>query len=191
MPYADEPGDIEELCRRARAGWRPEFLFFWSHEKTGQPRDVGAECFSQWYPAPFEVEGVRYSTAEHYMMASKARLFGDTEAERAILRSPHPGAAKRLGRGVAGFSDDVWVARREEIVLQGSLAKFGQHPALLDYLLGTKRRVLAEASPTDRVWGIGLAEDHEHARQPLEWPGLNLLGFALMTARGRLASEGG
>lgn len=189
MTTAEQPTSLDELRRRFRAGWRPKFLFFWNHEKSGQPGAVDAGCFSQWYPAPFEVGGVRYATAEHYMMASKARLFGDAEAERQVLASPHPAAAKRLGRTVRGFSEEVWVAHRRGIVEAGSVAKFGQHPVLRDYLIGTKKRVLVEASPTDRVWGIGLAEDDEHATNPLEWRGLNLLGFALMTARLRL--EGG
>lgn len=66
------------------------------------------------------------------------------------------------------------------------MAKFGQHPELRDFLLGTGNRVLVEASPRDRIWGIGLAADDDRATSPAHWPGLNLLGFALMEVRHRL-----
>ncbi len=39
----------------------------------------------------------------------------------------------------------------------------------------------------DRIWGIGYAADHENALRPARWRGSNLLGFALMEARARLA----
>jgi ribA/ribD-fused uncharacterized protein len=58
-------------------------------------------------------------------------------------------------------------------------------------LLGTNVRVLAEASPSDRIWGIGLGADDECASDPRRWNGLNLLGFALMSARATLAAETG
>jgi ribA/ribD-fused uncharacterized protein len=73
---------------------------------------------------------------------------------------------------------------------RGNLAKFAQHPDLAGFLLGTRERVLVEASPVDRVWGIGLAAGDERAGSPREWRGLNLLGFALMAAREALAARG-
>jgi ribA/ribD-fused uncharacterized protein len=85
----------------------------------------------------------------------------------------------------------VWAAARFELVVEGSVAKFRQHPALLAYLLGTSNRVLVEASPVDRVWGIGWASTDENATDPERWRGLNLLGFALMEARSRLSRSQG
>jgi ribA/ribD-fused uncharacterized protein len=165
-----------------RAGARPKLLFFWGHQP---PRDgaVGKHCFSQWWPAAFAVDGTRYPTAEHFMMAEKARLFGDPEALARILASTAPAAAKRLGRQVRGFDERRWAAARFDIVVRGSVAKFGQSPALGAYLLNTGERVLVEASPRDPIWGIGLAERDPLATQPDRWRGLNLLGFALMEAR--------
>ncbi|CAO0828578.1 hypothetical protein SMICM17S_05145 [Streptomyces microflavus] len=132
------------------------------------------------------MDGIAYATAEHWMMAGKARLFGDPEAKRAAVSASSPAAAKKAGRLVRGFDEDVWIRERFALVVEGSTQKFGQSPELAGYLLGTGDRVLVEASPLDRIWGIGLAADDARVDRPQEWRGLNLLGFALMEARARL-----
>ena len=66
---------------------------------------------------------------------------------------------------------------------EGNRAKFAQHPNLRRFLLDTGNRILVEASPVDKIWGIGLAQDDPRAQNPLQWQGLNLLGFALMKVR--------
>jgi len=121
------------------------------------------------------------------MMAEKARLFRDAESETRIVQAPNPGAAKRLGRGVRGFVQEVWTRERWRIAVEGNLGKFSQNPELSRFLLSTGRRVLVEASPVDRIWGIGLAVENERVENPEQWPGQNLLGFALMEVRARLA----
>jgi ribA/ribD-fused uncharacterized protein len=176
---------VEELVRMEADGALPEMLPFWGH-RPPRGGGVGKGCLSQWYPAAFTVDGVRYATAEHYMMAGKARLFGDAEAERAVLADDDPGKAKGAGRRVRGFSDDVWAAHRYDLVVAGNAAKFGQHPPLRNFLLATGERVLVEASPYDTIWGIGLSADQPEARSPSLWRGLNLLGFALMEVRAGL-----
>ncbi|MFD7996672.1 NADAR family protein [Streptomyces mexicanus] len=175
----------EALVREARAGVRIRYLCFWGHRprRDGQ---VGASCLSQWWPAPFTVDGVTYATAEHWMMAGKARLFGDAEAERRVLAAGHPAEAKKAGRVVRGFDEETWARERYRIVVEGSVHKFAAHPELREFLLNTGEKVLVEASPVDRVWGIGLAADDEAATDPERWKGANLLGFALMEARERL-----
>jgi ribA/ribD-fused uncharacterized protein len=182
--------NVTELADRVRRGERFKYLWFWGHRP---PRDggVGKGCLSQWWPAPFRVDGVRYASAEHWMMAGKARLFGDAEAERRVLEAGSPGAAKVAGRRVRGFDEEVWRRERRGIVVEGNVHKFAQNTALREYLLGTSDRVLVEASPVDRIWGIGLAADDPRAQAPGRWRGLNLLGFALMTARERLRREPG
>lgn len=180
---------VEELVRCARSGARVKYLHFWGHRRPSGG-GVGPGCLSQWWPAPFTVDGVRYATAEHWMMAGKARLFGDAEAERRALAAGSPAAAKAVGRTVRGFDEAVWRRERFALVAEGSRHKFGQHPELRDFLLATADRVLVEASPVDRVWGIGLAADDERAGDPARWKGLNLLGFALMEARESLSSTG-
>jgi len=129
------------------------------------------------------LEGRTFATAVHYMMWRKAMFFDDLTSAELILRASHPPQAKELGRGVTGFDQDRWDASRYEIVLAGSIAKFAQHPDLRRFLLNTGDRVFVEASPLDRVWGIGMTADDPRATQPARWLGLNLLGFALTEAR--------
>ena len=174
--------DLDSLIRTVREGTRPKYLFFWGHQPS-KDGTITSTCLSQWFAAPFAIDGITYPTAEHYMMAEKARLFGDDEVLDRIIRAPHPGAAKKLGRQVQGFEESIWNAHRFDIVVRGNRAKFTQHDNLRTYLLGTRDRVLVEASPVDRIWGIGLARDDARAEDPEQWRGLNLLGFALMQVR--------
>jgi len=177
--------DRDGLIAAIERGDRIKWMFFWGH--TG-PADgsIGSHVLSQWWPAPFCVDDIDYRTAEHFMMAEKARLFGDGDAECAAIEAAHPSEAKNAGRLVRGFDDEVWASRRFEIVVRANIAKFGQHDDLLTYLQGTGHRVLVEASPRDRIWGIGLGARDERATDPSQWRGLNLLGFALMAARDQL-----
>lgn len=177
--------DRDSLISAIRNGLRPKYLTFWGHHPS-RDGEIGESCLSQWWPAEFVFDGSRYPTAEHFMMAEKARLFGDPETRDAILATSHPGAAKRLGRQIRNFDERRWDAERFEIVVRGNEAKFAQNPALREFLLNTGERVLVEASPVDRIWGIGLAADDLRSERPGEWQGANLLGFALMEVRRRL-----
>jgi ribA/ribD-fused uncharacterized protein len=178
------PRSTTELLALARP---VKYLYFWGHRPNADG-SAGSGCLSQWWPAPFTVDSITYPTAEHFMMCHKAMLFGDADAAGRILVAAHPGEAKKLGRGVRNFDESTWDSSRFDIVVAGSTAKFGQHDDLRAYLLGTGDRVLVEASPVDRVWGIGLAATDERALDPARWLGLNLLGFALMRARATLRS---
>jgi ribA/ribD-fused uncharacterized protein len=183
----DDGRFLVDLRARVEAGETPEYFLFYGHRPT--PGRVTASCLSQWYVAPFEAEGRRYTTAEQYMMAGKATLFGDFEALERILQAPDPRTAKALGRTVRGFDDATWKEHRFEIVVRGNLAKFGHDDAIRTFLLATGESVLVEASPTDRIWGIGLSRDDPRALDPRRWLGRNLLGFALMEARRQLLAD--
>jgi len=185
----DRIRDVASLAREIERGWDPKYLLFWGHTPT-KGRSVGPFVFSQWYPAAFSVDGLRYATAEHFMMAEKASLFGDEDTRSRVIATSDPGAAKALGRKVRGFDDAAWTAARFDIVVRGSVAKFGQNETLRTYLLETGSKVLVEASAVDTVWGTGLARDHVNASTPSKWRGLNLLGFALMQARRELRGRG-
>jgi ribA/ribD-fused uncharacterized protein len=163
-----------------------KFLFFWGHQPE-RDGSAGAGCLSQWWRAPFSVDGREFATAEHYMMWRKAMLFGDPTSAARVLEAPHPHAAKKLGGRVADFDEEVWKEHRFAIVVAGNLAKFGAHEDLRAFLLGTGDRILVEASPLDRIWGIGLSRDDPDATDPTRWRGLNLLGEALMRVRAELS----
>lgn len=180
--------DIAELRERVSVGEAFDYLLFWGH-RPPKGGGVAKTCMSQWYPAPFEVAGDRYATAEHWMMAGKARLFEDGEMFERILDGEDPSQAKKLGRKVRGFDDAVWRDARLELVTEGSVHKFEQNPALGRFLASTGTKVLVEASPYDRIWGIGMGASNEAAQDPRTWRGQNLLGFALMAARQRLAES--
>ena len=140
-------------------------------------------AFSQWTLSPFTVDLVEYNCAEQFMMASKARLFGDDTALSAILATKDPREQKRLGRHVRLFDPELWRSEREHIVLHGNLAKFSQNEEMHLALIQTGDRRLAEASPHDALWGIGLSAHDPRASSPDSWCGRNLLGQALENAR--------
>ncbi|MFF0106477.1 NADAR family protein [Streptomyces hirsutus] len=179
----------EALIEAVATGERVKYLHFWGHQPLPDGR-IGAGCLSQWWPSPFTVDGTTYKTAEHWMMAAKARIFADPEAERKILAAEHPADAKKEGRLVRHFDEATWRRERFRVVVEGSTHKFAAHTDLRAFLLNTGDRVLVEASPRDRVWGIGLGAKNERASDPAQWRGANLLGFALMQARTRLREAG-
>lgn len=178
----DPIDNLASLLAITRQGGKPKYLLFWGHTPA-TPDAIDKSCFSQWYPASFAVDGFSYATAEHYMMAQKAELFGDAVVAERIRAARTPGEAKALGRQVRGFDEARWLAERFELVVRGNAAKFSQQAACRDFLLATGERVLVEASPLDPIWGIGLAAEHPHSQNPAQWQGLNLLGFALMRVR--------
>lgn len=129
-----------------------------------------------------------FGCAEQFMMYCKAARFGDCETQRLIMASASPKEQKGLGRAVAGFADDSWDEVKSEVVVAGNMAKFGQDESLGRLLLATGDRLLVEAAPRDRVWGIGYgAKNAPHQRG--NW-GENRLGKALMEVRARLREKG-
>ncbi|KAH8594306.1 hypothetical protein B0O99DRAFT_490262, partial [Bisporella sp. PMI_857] len=160
-------------------------VYFW--REYGDNRDF----LSQWYTSPFTAaeEGITYVTAEQYMMYQKAILFNDQERAAAILETTSPKTQKALGRKVTPFVNDTWNKNRERIVQDGSYYKFkngkdSEGRPLKERLLATGNRELVEASPMDRIWGVGFGEKNAEKNRK-SW-GLNLLGKALMHARDRL-----
>lgn len=125
----------------------------------------------------------RYCCAEQYMMYEKAILFGDVETGTHIMTAPNQKAMKDYGRQVKNFNEDVWNQKKFGIVLRGNILKFSQNRELRQYLLGTRDKILVEASPYDRIWGVGMQKGNADLLDPSKWKGQNLLGFALMEAR--------
>lgn len=171
----------EQLIEFIQSGGNPKYIYFWGHQKSRS--GVNKSCFSQWYEAPFEESGLLFRTAEHYMMYHKAKLFKNDLIASKILECAHPGEAKKLGREVTNFDEQLWNESRFQIVKDANTLKFSQHAELLSFLKNTGTRVLVEASPVDSIWGVGLAADNPVIENPKDWKGLNLLGYALMSVR--------
>ena len=179
--------NIDTLLRM-KANWTySDFVFFWGHTDRGE--GLTKACLSQWFPCSFVVDGQYYNCAEQYMMAEKARIFGDEEIRQQILAEYSQMAMKKLGRKVKNYDDAVWKNVRFDVVVKGNLAKFSQNEKLRSFLISTDDKVLVEASPKDEVWGIGLDEHSSEASNPWKWKGTNLLGFALMEVRDKLRKQ--
>ncbi|EZF32054.1 hypothetical protein H109_07876 [Trichophyton interdigitale MR816] len=168
-----------------------EPIFFWKPEQEHG-------YLGQWWKSPFTVptedggEELKYENCEHYMMHQKGVLFApDDPVTQQILAPsgpvPGPKAIKALGRKVPNFDEEVWKKERFRIVVQGNYYKFTQNPDLKAQLLETGDRELVEASPLDRIWGVGFGAKNAPARRA-KW-GLNLLGKALMEVRDRIRRE--
>lgn len=158
-----------------------DFLFFWEHSE--HKNFISKSCLSQWYESEFKVNGLNFFTAEHYMMAEKAKLFNNLEIYNEILITKKQGKVKELGRQITNFNQEVWNKYKYQIVINGNFHKFNQNEKLKSFLLNTKEQILVEASPLDTIWGIGLTVDDDSVKNPYLWNGTNLLGFALMEVR--------
>jgi len=169
-------------------GQNPEYIFFWGH-RLSNDGSIKKTCLSQWYECKFTVDGIEYHTAEQYMMSQKALVFGDRKIYTEIMQSDNPASYKALGRKIKNFDEKIWNSHKTNIVIKGNTAKFSQNPKLRDFLLNTGNRILVEASPYDRIWGIGMSADDVKIENPYNWKGRNLLGFCLMEVRDILRSE--
>jgi predicted NAD-dependent protein-ADP-ribosyltransferase YbiA (DUF1768 family) len=175
------------------------FTFFWH---TSSP-------FSQWHPSLFTVKGRVFSSAEQFMMYCKAKLFQDEViAEKILLINVNNSVVnefvntndgslvinsqlklkgwgvaqkeiKSLGRQIKNFSDQLWDRHKENYVYRGSCEKYQQNPKLKEILIAAGNTFMVEASPYDKVWGIGMKKDHPNTKNPAKWQGLNLLGNIL------------
>lgn len=152
-----------------------KYVYFWSEKEP----EYG--CFSQWYRSDFEEDGVRFNCSEQYMMAKKALLFGDQKIYEKIMKTTSPKQMKFLGRKVQNFDPVIWEKERYDIVLCGNMLKFGYNTNILDILRNTSESIIAEASPYDKIWGIGLRKRKGLTKK--NWQGLNLLGEVLMEVR--------
>ncbi|KAF3933414.1 hypothetical protein ABW19_dt0208844 [Dactylella cylindrospora] len=185
-------------------------VFFW------KPEDEDG-YLGQWYPSNFvstseDGKQVEYRNCEHlgcmqsledpvsdilivtiHKFALVGLLFAPNAPVTAEILDEHvsPKTIKALGRAVPNFDDDVWKENRYKIVVEANYLKFTQNDDLKTKLLGTGNRELVEASPRDRIWGVGYgAERCRNTKNRSQW-GLNLLGKALMDVRERIREEEG
>jgi len=141
---------------------------------------------SNWYPSPFTLDGVAFSSMEQYMMYRKAVCFGDDKVAAQILVTEDVAEIKTLGRLVSGYDESLWNGVRQIVVYEGLLAKFSQNSELWEQLKKTGSAVLAECAVKDRIWGIGLSMRDPDRLDRAKWQGQNLLGYALMMVREKL-----
>jgi len=154
-----------------------KFVFFWGG------------TFSQWAPSDFTIDGVDYSCCEQYMMAKKAMLFNDEASLKLIMSTRSPMDQKMYGRKVKGFDKAIWENVCREYVYDGNYAKFTQNPKMEAELMATGNKEIVEASPEDKIWGIGLHVSDPRSRKKEEWLGTNWLGEAIMKVRETLKGE--
>jgi|SRR5690606_1101691 len=150
-----------------------KFTFFWGSDSP----------FSNWYMCPFVHAGIQYNCSEQYMMYQKARLFKDFDVAEMIMDQSHPRKQKFLGRQVRSFDEHIWMEECQGIMFSGLKSKFVQDTYCLNTILDSGDTILVEASPYDKIWGIGMTEDDPRAHDPSKWQGQNLLGNVLMKVR--------
>lgn len=175
-PTASKTNSSTSDKRKGGSETKEEFEFFYGQKSP----------FSQHYAVKFEIDGVTYNCAEQYMMHQKAVVFKDSAMEAKIMATSKPVEQKRFGRKVQNFDKDVWARKAQEAVKRANMAKFSQNEDLLKKLLATHPRTLVEASPRDRLWGIGMGASNPKARDRKQWRGRNLLGQILTDVREEL-----
>ena len=164
---------------------KEEPVFFFS----GNPLLNEFREFSNMHDAPFQVDGVTYPTVEHYFQWMKAKTFGDVEMETKIMKTKSAKSVKTYGKKVKDFKDEEWAGKKDEIMKTAVRAKFIQHPDLRTKLLDTNDRIIGEADPRDKYWGIGTSAGTSKAMKPEQWPGKNVLGKILMEVRSSLRDD--
>jgi hypothetical protein len=141
---------------------------------------------SQWHMRNFTREGIVFNCCEQFMMYSKAKLFDDKDSMKLIMESDDPYYHKKIGRQVKNYNDDIWKNVSRYVVFVGNLAKFSQNKDLKDKLLSTGKKILVEASPYDKLWGVGLDSWNDNILDEKLWQGQNWLGKELRIVREQL-----
>jgi ribA/ribD-fused uncharacterized protein len=144
------------------------------------------DYLSNFYPSKFIVNNITYTCNEQYLMAQKAVLFNDLDAFSQIMNTTKPTIMKKFGRKVKNFNDEIWKLNRNRILYEGLIEKFKQNDSLKQSLIQTKSLILVEASPYDRIYGVGLGQNDDRILDETKWLGKNLLGQILMQVRANL-----
>ncbi|MDE1830209.1 MAG: NADAR family protein [Thaumarchaeota archaeon] len=153
------------------------YTFFWSGP------------FSNWKSASFVLDGQQYGCVEQYMMQKKALMFDDIEIANEIMKTTNPREQKAWGRRVRNFNMNMWAVVARDVVFRGCLAKFTQNVDMYHELMATSGTLLVEASPLDKVWGIGLDEKTAAVTPIDQWKGANWLGQCLTEVRETFESQ--
>jgi ribA/ribD-fused uncharacterized protein len=160
----------------------PEILFFFSKEPENKE-------FSNFYETEFELDGVKYKSAEHAYQAIKAKSFGDEENFEKILKAKSAQSAKSFGNKVKDFKEETWKEKKDDVMKSVLRAKFTQNLDLRKKLLETEEKRLANADSRDKYWGIGTSANTSMAKDPKKWKGENKLGAMLEELRAVIKAE--
>ena len=151
-------------------------IFFWTNH-----------YMSNFSASKIEENNIIFNCVEQYFMYHKCMLFNsdNTKLISLILNETKPIKIKQFGRKVLNYSEVIWSEKRYEIMLNGLRLKFNQNENLKKKLILTNNKNLYEASPYDRIWGIGYTKTNALKTDKSKY-GLNLLGKALMELRSEL-----
>lgn len=141
------------------------------------------------YNAPFEIDGVRFTTIEQYIAYMKCILFGDNDAALSVLETKRESRQRDIANNSEAFLETVWKGERQIVVIKGLLAQFRQNPEIKEKLLSTGDAYLVSCSHMDVIYSCGYRIDEEKHLDASKWRGRNVLGFALMAVRSILQSE--
>ncbi|NBO22655.1 NADAR family protein [bacterium] len=154
------------------------FVFFWRGK------------FSQWVKHPLLIDGVEYCCCEQYMMYQKALIFNDLESAEKIMSTSSPRQHQLLGREIKNFEQSVWDSHKFAVVYKGNYYKYKQNEELKNLLFSfPDNSIFVEASPIDKVWGVGRSVEETECSDPSKWLGINLLGNVLTSVRSVLKNE--
>ena len=148
----------------------------------------GPAIYSNWYsnpenPRQFLRKNHWFANTEQAFMYEKALIFDDYEMAEKILLTPNPKEVKALGRQIKNFDAEIWSDVARGVMTSVNLDKYCQNPLFEKELLKTGNRILVEASPYDKIWGVGLHYTDDAILDEKNWVGKNWLGKALMNVR--------
>lgn len=149
------------------------YTFFWKDK----------DCFSNWHPSKIEYGGITFNCSEQLYMYRKAIFFNDVEIAHEIVATKSPREQKALGRKVKNFDATSWNEVAKDIMYEVNKLKYEQNEKLMDQLLQTDDTEIVEASPYDKIWGIGMDENHPNVEDKTKWEGTNWLGEVLTSLR--------
>tara|TARA_Y100000768_G_scaffold137246_1_gene102199 strand:- start:185 stop:715 length:531 start_codon:yes stop_codon:yes gene_type:complete len=127
---------------------------------------------------------IQFNCSEQYFMYFKCITFDPNNSEllNMILKETNPVKIKTLGRKVHNFDKKIWNEKKYSIMLNALYYKFSQNIILQQKLLNTDNKILYEAAPKDKIWGIGFSAEEAIKIEITEY-GSNLLGNVLMEIR--------
>ena len=179
----------ETAATLKKAGKIPDKLRISAHEVDAfffhKPEEPNG-YLSNWYPSQFDLDGMKFSSVEQYIMYRKCMVFGDESSAKAILETEDTEMQQDIGRKASRYIGSVWTGMRQMVAFRGLMAKFSQNEDLKQRLLDTGDAYLVECAGSDRIWACGIRLNDSKRFDASKWTGDNILGFALMEVRERL-----